>query len=351
MKRSWWVSACLVVVMATTGCATEDEEEKVESTASTADQLQSSPLDREEMKPIDTPRGMPTPWPQPDSSGIFDTKGKCGPTAVANTLKLYGIDDVSPEEADRDGVHWWIGTRPRDIEPEPLAVHPDLVLPARRRELAPDDRSDEQHLEVALAADLIDEVGLEHLTERCDATSSVHRPVDRLGELRDGRAPTDEPSVHRDREGLLGYDRAEVEERAEHGGARDRIDMGAICAGERARAVHIGLEPACDAAFGDDELRSVGRLVDQAVQHGGAGVRCEATTRHHDGVQRPARIGARRREVDDGRRGEPPSSGCDARVDLPSGEPVRQDLCAGGEPMLPGCEALEIHLSGHGARV
>lgn len=116
MKRSWWVSACLVVVMATTGCATEDEEEKVESTASTADQLQSSPLDREEMKPIDTPRGMPTPWPQPDSSGIFDTKGKCGPTAVANTLKLYGIDDVSPEEADRDGVHWWIGTRPRDIE-------------------------------------------------------------------------------------------------------------------------------------------------------------------------------------------------------------------------------------------
>jgi hypothetical protein len=113
MNVSPWVLA--IVAFAVAGCAAESDETE-EETAQTADELSSSHLDRTDMKEMETPKGMPTPWPQPDSTGRFDEKGKCGPTAVANTLKLYGIDDVTPKEADKAGVHWWIGTRPRDIE-------------------------------------------------------------------------------------------------------------------------------------------------------------------------------------------------------------------------------------------
>lgn len=106
-----------------TACATEvDDEAPAEATA---DELQSSPLPDGEMKAIPTPAGMPKPWDQPDSTGWFDERGKCGPTAVANVLKLYGIN-VSPDEADRDGVHWIVGSRGINVEGYFDAKFPNL---------------------------------------------------------------------------------------------------------------------------------------------------------------------------------------------------------------------------------
>jgi hypothetical protein len=96
----------------TAACATEVEEEP--PVEATADELQSSPLGESDMKAIPTPAGMPKPWDQPDSTGWFDEKGRCGPTALANLLRLYWIE-LSPEDAYDSGVHWIIGTMGKQI--------------------------------------------------------------------------------------------------------------------------------------------------------------------------------------------------------------------------------------------
>lgn len=111
MQRSSRLRTCLAIAFAAfavTACAAETEDET--PPAQTEDELQSSPLARSMMKDHATPKGMPKPWDQPDSTGWFGEGGKCGPTATANLLKLYSIN-VSPQDADEDGVHWLIGTR------------------------------------------------------------------------------------------------------------------------------------------------------------------------------------------------------------------------------------------------
>ncbi|MDF2691890.1 MAG: hypothetical protein K0S65_273 [Labilithrix sp.] len=101
------------MALTATACAaeTEDDETSVEATA---DELQSAPLADKDMRPIATPAGMPKPWNQPDSTGWFDEKGRCGPTALANLLRLYWID-LSPEKAYESGVRWVIGTMGKQI--------------------------------------------------------------------------------------------------------------------------------------------------------------------------------------------------------------------------------------------
>jgi len=111
--------------LAITACAAEEDGGDEADMEATADQLQSSPLAESDMVRVRQPAGMPKPWDQPDSTGWFDERGKCGPTAVANTLKLYWID-VSPEEADRKGVHWVIGTMGRQIADYLQKYHPEL---------------------------------------------------------------------------------------------------------------------------------------------------------------------------------------------------------------------------------
>ncbi|HSO36541.1 MAG TPA: hypothetical protein VLT33_28645 [Labilithrix sp.] len=112
----------LLATVSLVACSGAEEDADV---GATNDELQSSPLSDAEMKRIKAPAGMPVPWDQPDSTGTFDERGKCGPTAVANTLKLYGIN-VSPAQADRDGVHWLIGTRGINIEAYLQEKHPRL---------------------------------------------------------------------------------------------------------------------------------------------------------------------------------------------------------------------------------
>lgn len=106
-------------------CALDNEDDVEEQTASTTEELGSPGLASSDMIPIKTPRGMPKPWDQPDSTGWFDERGKCGPTAVANTLKLYGIN-VSPAQADKDGVHWVVGSRDVQIRDYLREEHPRL---------------------------------------------------------------------------------------------------------------------------------------------------------------------------------------------------------------------------------
>ncbi len=97
-----------IALISTVGCAEPEEQE--EPLSSEAEALQSTALADRDMKRIPTPSGMPTPWTQPDSTGWLEERGKCGPTAVANALRLYGIE-TSPAEVDRDGVHWYVGRR------------------------------------------------------------------------------------------------------------------------------------------------------------------------------------------------------------------------------------------------
>jgi hypothetical protein len=106
----------MVGLLALGGCSGAAAAEEEEAAGATADELQSPPLAESDMKRIAAPAGMPAVWAQPDSTGVFDERGKCGPTAVANTLRLYGITNVSPAQADADGVHWWIGSRGINIE-------------------------------------------------------------------------------------------------------------------------------------------------------------------------------------------------------------------------------------------
>ncbi len=128
MTSRWKNIGALVVaglgLLAVAGCSASDAGEELPAEA-TADELRGAPLVMSDMRRIAQPAGMPRPWDQPDSTGWFDERGKCGPTAVANTLRLYWID-VSPEEADRAGVHWAIGTMGRQIVRYLDEHHPEL---------------------------------------------------------------------------------------------------------------------------------------------------------------------------------------------------------------------------------
>lgn len=123
-KKILGITIAVLGLLAVAGCgAPEDDEEEAADAA--ADELRSAPLSSGDMRRVAQPAGMPKPWDQPDSTGWFDERGKCGPTAVANTLRLYWID-VSPEEADRAGVHWAIGTMGRQIVRYLDDHHPEL---------------------------------------------------------------------------------------------------------------------------------------------------------------------------------------------------------------------------------
>ncbi|MDB4940837.1 MAG: hypothetical protein JWP97_371 [Labilithrix sp.] len=123
--RSWLLGAVMTVLGASACAAPVDEAEPASAEAGDALRLQSAPLADRDMRLIATPAGMPKPYDQPDSTGMFDERGKCGPTAVANALLLYW-DDVTPEEADAAGVHWIVGTMGRQIESYFDRFHPEL---------------------------------------------------------------------------------------------------------------------------------------------------------------------------------------------------------------------------------
>jgi hypothetical protein len=100
---------CVSLALACTlvsACAAETTDDADSSEAD----LQSSPLGDSDLVPYPHPGGMPNVWAQPDSSGFFEEGGKCGPTAVANLLRLYKIER-SPTTLDAEGVHWVVGTR------------------------------------------------------------------------------------------------------------------------------------------------------------------------------------------------------------------------------------------------
>lgn len=125
LTRLGSASAALALVCACSATAAPADATDDGEIEATADALQSSPLTQGEMVRFAAPAGLPTPWPQPDSTGLFDERGKCGPTAVSNLLRLYGTD-LSPADADRSGVHWWIGTRGITIRDWLTEKHPRL---------------------------------------------------------------------------------------------------------------------------------------------------------------------------------------------------------------------------------
>lgn len=119
----WRRLALTVCILSVAACAAPSEEP--EALGASEDALTSTPLRDADMKKIPRPAGMPAAWVQPDSTGWLEERGKCGPTAVANTLRLYGIE-VSPQEADRNGVHWWVGSRGINVEAYMQEKHPQL---------------------------------------------------------------------------------------------------------------------------------------------------------------------------------------------------------------------------------
>lgn len=111
------VLALSAVITATTllACASDTPEADDNAATSTDEDLRSAPLGDSDMVPIATPGGMPKPWDQPDSTGYFEEHGKCGPTALANELLLYGISKT-PETLYDQGVQFVVGTLPWEIE-------------------------------------------------------------------------------------------------------------------------------------------------------------------------------------------------------------------------------------------
>lgn len=90
-----------------TGCAAETAE------ADVADA--NMEIESKDFKPVSAPKGMPAVWAQPDSRGWFGEKGMCGPTAVANTLRLLGMEK-SPTSIYEEGAHSLIGLTPNAME-------------------------------------------------------------------------------------------------------------------------------------------------------------------------------------------------------------------------------------------
>ena len=103
---------------------------------STGEDLRSAPLDDSDMVLIPQPPGMPRGWDQPNSTGVFQEHGKCGPTALANELLLYGISET-PDELFDEGVQFAVGTLPFEIEDWLAANDPQLgckIAVSRRRD-------------------------------------------------------------------------------------------------------------------------------------------------------------------------------------------------------------------------
>jgi hypothetical protein len=115
-----------IALSALTACAAPTDDEPSPEATEDALALQSAPLASGDMKRIPQPAGMPKPHEQPDSGGLFDERGKCGPTAVANALMLYWVN-VTPRQADHDGAHHWlVGTMGRQIESYLQREHAEL---------------------------------------------------------------------------------------------------------------------------------------------------------------------------------------------------------------------------------
>lgn len=105
--------ACSLAALPLVACAAEEEqaaeEEEIPAEAQ-AGELRSAQLAEADMTKIPNPPGMMRPWDQPDSTGWFGERGKCGQTALANLVGLYGVQ-LSPQEAEARGVYSVIGTR------------------------------------------------------------------------------------------------------------------------------------------------------------------------------------------------------------------------------------------------
>jgi len=108
MRRLTFAILLLIAGLVATGCAVEpDDEESDEEVQSSTEQAFS--LVSADYKRIPTPAGMPKPWSQPDSRGVLDAQGMCGPTSVSNLLSFYGTK-ISPEGVYNGGGISPIGT-------------------------------------------------------------------------------------------------------------------------------------------------------------------------------------------------------------------------------------------------
>lgn len=124
------VGPLAVACLAALACAAPREDDALDDEqpiiVEGGDELSSSHgLRSAEMTRVATPAGLPKVWSQPDSDGWFDERGKCGPTAVANTLRLYG-KEVSPDAAYEAGVRWVVGSRPVDLASYLRRTQPQL---------------------------------------------------------------------------------------------------------------------------------------------------------------------------------------------------------------------------------
>lgn len=126
MRLSAFAVAALIVATSA-GCSAEASDPPPDESVDGTDAMTNARVLKEsEMIRVAVPAGYPQPWDQPDSDGIFDEKGKCGPTAVANALKLYGRGNVSPEQAYEGGVQWVVGSLPVQLSGYLNRTQPDL---------------------------------------------------------------------------------------------------------------------------------------------------------------------------------------------------------------------------------
>lgn len=121
-------AAGLLALPLASGCAAETEEGEGDADTEVGEDTAAymlKQIDTSEMVRIAAPAGLPKPWVQPDSTGWFDEKGRCGPTAVANALLLYGIRK-EPEKIYNDGAHWLVGSLATNLNTYLNKFHPQL---------------------------------------------------------------------------------------------------------------------------------------------------------------------------------------------------------------------------------
>jgi hypothetical protein len=113
------MSMVALALLFVSGCEASNEE--IEDSEETTGAIGSGSI-REEVVGRSFPVRV---WPQPPDEGWFGQYGYCGPTAVANLLRLHGIEK-SPRTAIDQGCWSFIGTSPGVMVRYLQREHPSL---------------------------------------------------------------------------------------------------------------------------------------------------------------------------------------------------------------------------------
>ncbi|MSX87336.1 MAG: amidohydrolase family protein, partial [Actinobacteria bacterium] len=255
-----------------------------------------------------------------------------GPVAVI--AKPVGFDEdafrrpgeVEPNtatvEVQRELTRWWSQLS------RPHGAHHDQLQPALN------------HAQVVVAE--------QHAPKRSGTPATGARVgLDVSHQLGQRCSAHDDRLADRALEGFLVDDPREIEQRAGGRCAGDAVDRGAVARGQMFRSVNCGVDAGRQSALEHHDVGPRRIVGNESRDRGSTAVRRPPASRDDRGMERPPWIAGRRSDVVDAWCSPTPPPGGAARRDLAASEAEVEELGTRGKPMLPGCEALELELSGH----